>query len=236
MVEKISRETLQEKVYESIKDSIVKNELVPGDVLSIDALAEDLGVSPTPVREALAKLSARGLVKDARNKKARIAPISEEDVLQTYEVRKLLEPYAMRLAAEKIGEKPDLKAMLEDLKQIAVETQQTEEEGQLDSSQYDRYARIDLELQEIVEDALGETLLSKCLGQVSNHSLQIRFFAESNPNGYASEVIFANNEEHLEIINNILDDDPEGTEQAVRSHLENAENRTHVALKNHPED
>lgn len=231
MVKRISRETLQEKVYESIKDSIVKNDLMPGDVLSIDALAEDLGVSPTPVREALAKLSARGLVKNARNKKARVAPISEQDILQTYEVRKLLEPYATRLVAEKVEENSDLQAELEDLKQRALEVQKIGEEDQLDPDQYERYAGIDLGLQEVMEKALGETLLSKLLAQVGNHSLRIRFFTETSTDGEAPEVLLANNEEHLGIIRAMLNGDLERVEQAVERHLENAENRTIGALK-----
>lgn len=223
MVKRISRETLQEKVYESIKDSIVKNDLMPGDVLSIDALAEDLGVSPTPVREALAKLSARGLVKNARNKKARVAPISEQDILQTYEVRKLLEPYATRLVAEKVEENSDLQAELEDLKQRALEVQKIGEEDQLDPDQYERYAGIDLGLQEVMEKALGETLLSKLLAQVGNHSLRIRFFTETSTDGEAPEVLLANNEEYLEIIRAMLIGDLERVERAVRRHLENAD-------------
>lgn len=231
MVEKIPRETLQEKVYESIKNSIVKNELMPGDVLSIDTLAEDFGVSPTPVREALAQLSTQGLVDNARNKKARVAPITEDDIHETYEVRKLLEPYATGLAAEQISDDSKLKAELKELKDETLELQRVVENGPLGSRQYERYLEVDLELEELIEMALGETLLNKFMKQVGNHSLRIRSFTEASYNKEVPEAVLANNEEHLEILEKMLELDLEGTREAVRSHLENAEERTLKALE-----
>lgn len=230
MVEKIPRETLQEKVYESIKESIVKNELMPGDVLSIDSLADELGVSPTPVREALARLSAQGLVENARNKKARVAPVTEEDILETYEVRKLLEPYATATAAREIDSDPKLRAELEKLKNLALGVQKAAEEGPLDSSQHESYLEVDLGLEETIEMALGDCLLNKILNQISNHSLRIRSFTEASSNKEAPDIVLANNEEHLEIFEAMLEPDYEATREAVRTHLENAESRTLEAL------
>lgn len=231
MVEKIPRETLQEKVYESIKNSIVKNELMPGDVLSIDTLAEDFGVSPTPVREALAQLSTQGLVNNARNKKARVAPITEDDIHEIYEVRKLLEPYATGLAAEQIADDPKLKAELKELKDETLELQRVVENGPLGSDHYERYLEVDLELEEIIEMALGDTLLNKLMRQVGNHSLRIRSFTEVSYNKEVTAAILANNEEHLEILEKMLELDLEGMREAVKNHLENAEERTLKALK-----
>ncbi len=231
MVGKIPRETLQEKVYESIRDSIVKNELMPGDVLSIDALADDLGVSPTPVREALAKLSAQGLVKNARNKKARVAPVTREDVLETYEVRKLLEPYAAARAAEEIEADPKLRAELENLRSVALEIQKAAEGESLDSSHYEKNWEVDLGLEETIEMALDDSLLNKILNQVSNHSLRIRSFTEASSNKDAPGIVLTNNQEHMAIIEAMLELNSEKAREAVSSHLENAERRTLEALE-----
>ena len=103
MLEQVTTETLQEKAYIAIRDSIIKNDLLPGHPLSIDKLAKDLGVSPTPVREALTRLSADGLVERVRNRTALVARITAEDVHQVYEVRKLLEPYAVSLVAKELS-------------------------------------------------------------------------------------------------------------------------------------
>lgn len=231
MVEKIPRETLQEKVYESIKNSIVKNELMPGGVLSIDTLAGDFGVSPTPVREALAQLSTQGLVKNARNKKARVAPITEDDIHEIYEVRKLLEPYATGLAVKQISDDLKLKAELKDLRDETLKIQKVAEDRPLGFDQYERYLKVDMGLEEIIEMALGETLLNKLMKQVGNHSLRIRSFTEASYNKEVTEAVLANNEEHLKILEKMLALDLEETREAVRSHLENAEKRTLRALK-----
>lgn len=231
MVERISRETLQEKVHESIKGSIVKNDLIPGDVLSIDALAEDLGVSPTPVREALAKLSAQGLVENARNKKARVAPISREDILQTYEVRKLLEPKATELATEEVANDSKLRLELERLKSIALDILEVADQGPLNSSQYEDYVEVDLGLEETIEMALGDTLLNKMLKQVRNHSLRIRSFTEASSDKNVPEVVIANNNEHIKILDQMLEGNFEKASEAVRYHLENAERRTLKTLE-----
>ena len=204
---------------------------MPGDVLSIDTLADDLGVSPTPVREALAKLSAQGLVENARNKKARVAKITEEDILQTYEIRKLLEPYATGLAVEKIPDDPELKAEVEKLRNLAKEIEEMAEEGSLGSEYYEDYLEVDLGLEEAVETALGDTLLNKILKQVRNHSLRIRSFTEASSEESVPKAVKANNEEHLEIIGYMLGGEVDETRRAVSEHLENAEERTLRALK-----
>jgi len=231
MVNKVPRETLQEKVYCSLKDSILKNEMMPGDVLSIDSLSEELGVSPTPVREALARLSAQGLVINARNKKARVAPISEADVREIYEVRKLLEPRATELAAVEIVDDQKLKGDLEKMKSRAKKIRESAKEGPLEPAQYDDYLKIDISLGETVEMALENSLLNNLLAQVNDHSLRIRSFTEASSDEHAPEAVLANTEEHLEIIEKILSRNGDGVRNAVGQHLENALNRTLKALE-----
>ncbi len=231
MVNKVPRETLQEKVYCSLKDSIIKNEMMPGDVLSIDSLSEELGVSPTPVREALARLSAQGLVINARNKKARVAPISEADVREIYEVRKLLEPRATELAAEEIASDQKLKGDLGKMKERAKKIRESAKEGPLDPTQYEEYLKIDISLGETVEMALENSLLNNLLAQVNDHSLRIRSFTEASSEEHVPEVVLSNTDEHLEIIERILSRDGDGVRNAVDEHLENALNRTLKALE-----
>ncbi len=227
MVERIERETLHDKVYQSIKNSIVRNEFMPGDELTIDSLASDLGVSPTPVREALAKLSAQGLVVSTQNKKARVAGITKDDVVEIYEVRKLLEPYATRIAAEEIGGDPGLARRLEELRDRARRIGESLAEGEMDEHLFERYMDVDLGLEDLVEEALGDMLLSKVLGVIGDHSLRVRTFTEVSDGDKTAE---KNNEEHIEIISRMLSGESEEIEGAVKAHLDNAEERTVEAL------
>ncbi len=231
MVDQISRETLQEKVYNSIKESIVTNDLLPEEVLSIDSLSKELGVSPTPVREALTRLSTQGLVENSRNKKAKVASIERDDVRQTYEVRKLLEPYACRLAVENLEEGSDIERELIDLKGKIEVLQRELEESEFTENGYSDYFQVDFRLGEYIEGIIGATLLGSILKLIGEHSERLRYFAEATGDEGVQEILQDNNEEHLGIINALLDRDPDAAESRVAEHLDHAEERTIAAIE-----
>jgi len=235
MLEQVTTETLQEKAYIAIKDSIMRNDLLPGQRLSIDELARDLGVSPTPVREALTRLSADGLVERARNKTACVAEITEDDVHQTYEVRKLLEPYAVSVVAKKIKSDSALKDDLQELKRKIEEIQELATDTSLSPSQYEEYLQIDLRLDEVVLKALQNSLLRKVFALVNGHSRRVRSFTEAISKPREAKIIGMNNEEHLAIIKALIDGDSERTKKAVQQHLDNAGDRTARAVSGHIE-
>ena len=232
MLKQVTTETLQEKAYEAIKASIMRNDFLPGQPLSVDELARDLGVSPTPVREALTRLSGDGLVERARNKIACVAKITEDDVHQTYEVRKLLEPYATSLVAKKVKSDSALK---DDLQELACKIEEIHEiatNTSLSSSQYEEYLQIDLGVNAVILKALENTLLRKLLSLVNNHSRRVRSFTEAISKPREAKIIRLNNKEHLTIIKALMNGDSERTKEAVQQHLHNVENRTTDAIKN----
>lgn len=89
-------------VYSEIKTMIISGELRPGDDLRERDLAERLGVSRVPVREALPMLERAGLAQLAPRRTARVTEITESDVTHHFAVRAALEPLAARLAAERV--------------------------------------------------------------------------------------------------------------------------------------
>ncbi len=99
MESKLKVDSLQQRVYQRLKNNILTNKYAPGMPMNIDQLANDLGVSQTPVREALAMLKHDGLVVTDYYKTPIVSMIEEESVCELYEVRKLLEGYAI----EKVG-------------------------------------------------------------------------------------------------------------------------------------
>lgn len=232
MVQKVENATLRERAYRAIKDSILRNELLPGEVLSIDSLAKALGISQTPVREALTKLSADGLVEYERNKGFRVASITEDDVREIYEVRKLLEPYAASLVAKKASTDPNLEHKLRELRKTTKSIQKLTTSGKaLNPSQYEAYMGIDLRLHEIMLEALGGSLLGSVLALVGNHSLRIRSFGEIATGTSRGEMLQDINREHLAIIKALIDQDGERAQETVKVHLDNAEKRTVDAVR-----
>jgi DNA-binding GntR family transcriptional regulator len=84
-----------------VRDGIAQGRLSPGEWLREGALAEDLGLSRTPVREALRVLAAEGLVELVHNRGARVVRWTAEDIEETYRLRALLEGEAASLAARR---------------------------------------------------------------------------------------------------------------------------------------
>lgn len=88
-----------DQVYKAIRDRITSGSLQRGARIHQEDLAEELGVSRTPVREALRRLAAEGLVEMRTNRGARVADVGQNDMHAAYEARLVIEPGAARLAA-----------------------------------------------------------------------------------------------------------------------------------------
>ncbi len=106
------QKTLRVVVYERLKQAIVEGQIAPGEHLVETKLAERLGVSRIPVREALFRLEREQLV-SASPKGLVVSPITRTNIQEVYAIRAALEALGCRLAAEKIT--PDEKAQLGDI-------------------------------------------------------------------------------------------------------------------------
>ena len=110
---------LRDVVFENLREAILEGKLEPGQRIMEVQLAEQLGVSRTPVREAIRKLELEGLVVMLPRKGAYVADMSLKDIIDVLEIRSSLEGLAAYLAADRITEEgvERLKAIAEDFKQ-----------------------------------------------------------------------------------------------------------------------
>jgi DNA-binding GntR family transcriptional regulator len=99
-----------EQVYRRVREAILEGEIAPGSVMSQVALADELGVSRTPLREALRMLQSEGLVDAQTNRRVTVKPISATDVEELVVMRVALETEAMRLSVDRL-EPEDLAAL-----------------------------------------------------------------------------------------------------------------------------
>ena len=108
--------TTADAVYRALRHGIVHGDLAPGERLRSDALATELNVSRTPVREALRKLEAEGLVAHAGSRLV-VRAFTEQDLTELFYVREALEGMAARLAAENAtpAEIDAIRELLEDM-------------------------------------------------------------------------------------------------------------------------
>lgn len=96
-------ETAEEYAYGRLRDLILTGELSGGSKLQQDELADRLGISRMPVRQAIVRLESEGLVVQRRNRGAFVTLLSPEDILELFEMRSVLEGLALRAAAPRMG-------------------------------------------------------------------------------------------------------------------------------------
>lgn len=107
-----------EAAYSHIRNAIITGALPPGETLKETVLARDIGVSRTPVREALSRLGQEGLVEVGRYRKARVATFSVADAAEIFRLRAILEGHgagraAARITADRIAELERIEVELE---------------------------------------------------------------------------------------------------------------------------
>ncbi len=215
-IDKQEGDSLKEEVYNLLKELILVNEFLPGQKLSIEELSRELDISPTPIREALSKLDSEGLIELSRNKRPKVTKVTENDVRETYEVRRLLEPQVAKKATKGL---PSEK--LRNLKDKMVKLPSTNEEKK---SRF--FHELDMELNKLIFETVDNDFLNELLSTIKNRSVRIRFLGESVQHKEKGKFIKEGNKEHLRIIEAMENADEEKVEKSVRRHLANAEERT----------
>lgn len=97
--------TLRERIVDFIKDSVVSGRLKPGERVPEQEIAENFGISRTPIREAFRQLESEGFITVTPRKGAVVSPITDKDVSEFYAIKSLLEGFAARTACAKLTEK-----------------------------------------------------------------------------------------------------------------------------------
>ncbi|WP_149494748.1 GntR family transcriptional regulator [Roseiconus lacunae] len=100
----VKKVSLVESVYQTIVEAIVSGQLAPGTIVNSVAIAEQLGVSRTPVKESIRLLVRDGLLRQESNHKAQVAKFSPVEIREIYEVRLALESKAAERAATRISD------------------------------------------------------------------------------------------------------------------------------------
>jgi len=118
---------VREIVYLRMKEMILSGELQPGERLAEEHLAERLGVSRTPVREALHRLATEGLISCLPTRGFKVSGDSKEEMEEVFELRSVLEAYALKVACQRISEEG-----LEVLENYIAEAQRAYERGDIE--------------------------------------------------------------------------------------------------------
>ncbi len=104
VLRKVENQTLHARVYQELRNAIVRGHFAPGEVVTIRRLATELGTSVMPVREAIHRLISEHAIEMQGSRSMRIATLTREKVEDLIRVRSIIEPEAVYLAAGRIGE------------------------------------------------------------------------------------------------------------------------------------
>ncbi|ABB16185.1 MULTISPECIES: GntR family transcriptional regulator [Carboxydothermus] len=207
---------LRELVFETLREAIINGVLKPGERLMEVQLAEELGVSRTPVREAIRKLELEGFVVMIPRKGAYVAGISLKDVADVFEVRAALESLAAGLAAERITDEE-----IEELERVLVQQQSLAESDRLED-----IIRADTDFHEVLYRASRNERLIQIVSHLREQIQRFRTASLSQPGRLRLAL-----EEHKEIVEAIAERNVEKAQALAREHIENAEQSMINGLK-----
>jgi DNA-binding GntR family transcriptional regulator len=198
------RQLVTDWVYEEIRGAIVDLRLEPGAPLREAAIATQLGVSKTPVREALGRLEQEGLVEATSFKGAVVTDYSERDLQEIYELRELLEGVAVRAAATEADD-----ATLAALHEV-IERSRAARDAEDLALLAELLGRFDQIIFEQVENARIRNLIET----LRAHLTRIGKLTEEIPGRVEASV-----EEHAAIVEAIARGDADEAERAMRVHI-----------------
>ena len=197
---------LRDMVFDVLMSAIMQGQLSPGERLLEVQLADEMGVSRTPVREAIRRLELEGLVVMVPRKGAYVAGLSINDVEEVYEIRTVLETLAVRLAAQRM--QPADYAQLDELAEKMCATWQ---EGNVDN-----WVSLDASFHELLYKFSRNERLVSMMSNIMEQLSRYRIISLANV-----EVRHNSLSEHQDLIEALKRHDSEAAAAAVEKHIEN---------------
>lgn len=199
---------LREIVFESIREAIIDGKLKPGERVMEVQLAEKLGVSRTPVREAIRKLELEGLLIMEPRKGAYVADVSLKDLVDVLEVRSSLEGLAASLAATRASEE-EIEVLKEKAAQFKECIEKNDVQGMINK---------DTEFHEAILQAAKNKKLTSIIESLREQLQRFRvtYFTEYNMTTYLAS-------EHQKVLDAIESRDPDKANEYAQQHIENLE-------------
>lgn len=199
---------LRDVVFNTLRKAILTGQLKPGERLMEVHLANRLGVSRTPIREAIRKLELEGLVIMIPRRGAEVARITEKSLKDVLEVRRALDALSIELACDRIA--PEA---LEKLKEAC-----TAFEEATKSKDASVIAKADVALHDIIVEAAGNQRLCQLVNNLSEQMYRYRFVYIKDDSQHQKLIA-----EHREIYESIAERNKERAAQAARLHIDNQE-------------
>lgn len=205
--------SLRGQVFQEIREDILKGKFKENEELREATLGKELGVSRTPVREALRQLELEGLVHIIPNKGAYVTGITEKDVHDIYMTRSMLEGLCARWAAEHISEE-----QIQEMEEVLLLT-----EYHLNRGNAEQLAELDGKFHEVLYDASQSRILRHILSDFHKY-VQVARKRSVKKEDRAKKSL----EEHREILNALRIGDADRAEELAHIHILNVMENLHI--------
>jgi DNA-binding GntR family transcriptional regulator len=195
---------LSEDIADSIKTAIIKGKFKPGEKISEGELAESMGISRTPLREAFRRLENEGFIQIIPRKGAVVSRIDAKEAISLYEIKSVLEGLAARLAAANMKEKDiaKLEKINNELKEL------------IDKNDLESFYRVHTRFHEGFVKACGNKRLIQMISNLNDHFSRFGIISLTLPGQF--EMAF---QQHSEIIEALKSADEDLAEQKVKTNV-----------------
>lgn len=212
----------RQTIVRSILHGIFEGRYHSGQRLVVRSLADEFGVSPTPIREALVELAGIGIVDLLPNRGAVVRQVTKEDVAELCQIRRVLESEASRCAAGRT-DPAETKSLIDELRRL-VKSSVGVSNKQIDGPRFVEETRAaDSRLHDLVAHACGSRRLAEAIGQ---HKLLFRAFRDVGYSRFEQRNDFTRmaeeNEEHLAIALALSEGDGKAAAKAMSKHIDSA--------------
>lgn len=203
-------------VLEILREAIVSGLLKPGEKLMEAQLAEEMGISRTPVREAIRKLELEGFVHMIPRKGACVAEYSEKDIIDTFRIRMALEKLAIEMAVENITD-----AEIDELQKVL-----DEEAISIDGGQLDLMVDKDVEFHDVIYRVSGNERLMMIMANLREQISRFRFVSLGGQ-GRGNEVLV----EHGRMVEALRKRDLKLALEQTEEHIKNTQMALMTAIR-----
>jgi len=201
---KIESQAIRDQVLDGIERALISGALRPGERVVEAKIASEAGISRGPVREAIQRLVAEGILVHIPNKGTFVAPWDDKDVAETYSLRALLESYAARLTMQRMSQK-EREEMESIVERMFEQARANDAEGAHE---------LDIQFHRRLAELSGHSLLVRMLGEIGRRiSMLVNLDARTTPD----LVEYAQN--HDMLLNALKTGDGAYVEQLFREHI-----------------
>lgn len=200
----IDTTNINERVYDFLKESIVEMKYPPGHRINIQELKNELGVSQTPIKDALFRLVGEGMVEISSRRGTYVKDITDQDICEAAEARIIIETGAVEIIAQRITDE-----QLLELEQLYKNTL-------FETSEFDYYEfmKRDSEFHLGIIKLVNNSRVLQMYEQLNSHMQIVRFRAAK----YNANPLSWTQQDHLDILKSLKKRDTEKAKEAIRQH------------------